>query len=111
LVGYHRLTMTQEGTVFTPWTVIGFRLAPVARVDLAFIDRFTGLLSSRNFYTGFSTGLRARNENLVFNTIEARLFYYPKVVEKIEHLRFTVTVNFRIKYPTNLVNKPATVFP
>jgi hypothetical protein len=111
LVGSHRLTMSQEGTVFTPWKVIGFRLAPVARIDLAFIDRYTGLLRSNNFYTGFSAGLRARNENLVFNTIEARLFYYPKVVEKIEHLRFTVSVNFRIKYPTNLVNKPATVFP
>lgn len=111
LVGYHRLTMTQEATVFTPWNVIGFRIAPVTRIDLAFIDRYSGLLRSRNFYSGFSAGLRARNENLVFNTIEARLFYYPNVVEKIEHLRFTVAVNFRIKYPTNLVNKPATVFP
>jgi hypothetical protein len=111
LVGYHRLTMSHEATVFTPFKALGFRFAPVARMDLAFIDRYRGLIQARNFYSGFSAGLRARNENLVFNTIEARLFYYPTVVEKIEHFRFTVTVNYRIKYPTNLVNKPATVFP
>ena len=111
LVGLQRVTMSQETTVFTPWKLLGFRLAPIARVDLALIKRNTGLLRERNFFPGLSLGLRARNENLIFNTIEARLFYYPKTVERVDHFRFNITTNFRIKYPTNLVNKPATVFP
>ncbi len=111
LVGLQRVTVSQELTVFTPWKLMGFRLAPIGRVDLALIKRDMGLLRTRNFFSGLSLGLRARNENLIFNTIEARLFYYPKTVERVDHFRFNITTNFRIKYPTNLVNKPATVFP
>jgi len=110
LVGFQRVTISQEGTLFTPWKVLGFRMAPVARVDLALIKIVKGLFQAQNFFSGFSLGLRARNENLIFNTIEARLFYYPKTVELIDHFRFNITTNFRIRYPTNLVNKPATVF-
>lgn len=110
LVGFQRLTMSQEETLFTPWKVFGFRLAPVARVDLALIKITKGLFQTQNFFSGFSLGLRARNENLIFNTTEARLFYYPKTVERVDHFRFNITTNFRIRYPTNLVNKPATVF-
>ena len=111
LVGIQRVTVSQEATVFTRWKLLGFRLAPIGRVDLALIKINTGLLRTRNLFSGLSLGLRARNENLIFNTIEARLFYYPKTVERIEHFRFNITTNFRIKYPTNLVNKPSTVFP
>jgi hypothetical protein len=111
LVGFQRVTISQEATVFTRFKVLGFRIAPVARIDLALIRINKGLFQWSNFYSGFSLGLRARNENLIFNTVEARLFYYPKVVERVGHFGFNITTNFRIRYPTNLVNKPATVFP
>ncbi len=111
LVGFQRVTLSQEVTVFTPYKLLGFHLAPIVRTDLAYIRRFPKLFRSENFFSGFSVGLRARNENLIFNTIEARLFFYPKTVEILEHYRFNVTVNFRIKYPTNLINKPATAYP
>jgi len=111
LVGFQRVTMSEETTIFTPWKVLGFHLAPMTRVDLALIKITKGLFQTQNFFSGFSLGMRARNENLILNTIEARLFYYPKTVEGINHFRFNITTNFRIKYPTNLVNKPATVFP
>jgi len=111
LVGYQRATMSQEATIFTPWKVLGFHMAPMARIDLALIKITKGLFQTENFFSGFSLGMRARNENLIFNTIEARLFYFPKTVEGMDHFSFNITTNFRIKYPTNLVNKPATVFP
>ena len=111
LVGFQRVTMSQEATVFTRLKILGFRIAPVARIDLALIRINKVLFQWNNFYSGFSAGLRVRNENLIFNTIEARLFYYPKIVERVAHFGFNITTNFRIKYPTNLVNKPATVFP
>jgi len=111
LVGFQRVTISEETTLFTPWKVLGFHIAPMTRVDMALIKISKGLFQTQNFFSGFSLGMRARNENLIFNTIEARLFYYPKTVEGIDHFRFNITTNFRIKYPTNLVNKPATVFP
>ena len=110
LVGTQRVTLSEEVVVFTPWKLLGFRLAPVSRIDLAMINRKSPLLRRENFYAGISLGIRARNENLIFNTIEARVYYYPKTVERVQHFGFTISTNFAIKYPTNLINKPATVF-
>jgi hypothetical protein len=111
LVGLQRITLSEETTIFTLWKFLGFRLAPIARIDGALIKVSTGLFRSRNFFSGISIGIRARNENLILNTIEARVYYYPVTVEDIGHFKFTITSNFKINYPTNLVNKPATVFP
>ncbi len=110
LVGRQRVTLSEETTLFTPWKFLGFRLAPIARIDLALLKVGTGLFRSRNFFSGLSLGLRARNENLIFNTIEARVIYYPTTVDDIGHSRFMFKSRYTIKYPTNLVNKPATVF-
>ena len=110
LVGTQRLTLSEEIVVFTPWKLLGFRLAPVARIDLAMINRKSPLLQKENLYAGISMGIRARNENLIFNTIEVRVFFYPRIVERVQHFGFSVSTNFFIKYPTNLVSKPATVF-
>ncbi len=111
LLGFQRATFSQETTVFTPYKLLGFHLAPIVRVDLALIRRFVPFFQSGNFFSGYSVGIRARNENLIFNTIEARLFYYPSTVELLGHYRLSITTNFLIKYPSNLINKPATVFP
>ena len=111
LVGLQRITIGQEATIYTPWKLLGFRMAPTGRVELALIQRGSRLLRARNFFVGTSVGLRVRNENLIFNTLEARIFYYPKIVEGLDHFRATIITNFRIRYPTNLVNKPSTVFP
>jgi hypothetical protein len=111
LVGLQRFTIAQEATIYTPWKLLGFRMAPTGRVELALIQRGSRLLQARNVFVGTSVGLRVRNENLIFNTLEARIFYYPKIVEGLDHFRATIITNFRIRYPTNLVNKPSTVFP
>jgi len=110
LVGTQRITVSQEAVIFTQSKILGFRLAPVARIDLALINKPNKAIKTTDLYTGFSMGLRARNENLIFNTIEARAFFYPTVVERVQHLQFSIGTNIRIKYPTNLVRAPATVF-
>jgi hypothetical protein len=110
LVGSQRLTLSQETVVFTPWKVLGFRIATVARADLALIKTTDKLFQKQNTFSGFSLGVRVRNENLIFNTIEALVFYYPTTVEGIDHFRYTIKSNFTIRYPTNLVTKPATAF-
>lgn len=111
LVGLQRVTFSNEVTVFTPLKILGFRIAPIVRIDLALIRRAAPLFKSDNLFSGFSLGILARNENLILNTIEARVYYYPRTVEQVDAFRFNITSNFRIRYPTNLVSKPATVFP
>lgn len=111
LRGAMRLNFRTETVLFTPWKLLGFGLAPVARFDFAYLSKADDrLIRARNFYSGMSAALRARNENLIFNTIEARVYYYPRTVEALDNFRFEFRANLRIKYPTNLVTAPATVY-
>ena len=111
LFGANRLNLKTESVVFTPLKILGFAVAPVASIDLAYLGQENKpLLRKSNFYSGYSLGIRARNENLIFRTVEGRLFYYPTVVETLEHWRSEFRVNLRIKYPTTLVTAPATVY-
>jgi hypothetical protein len=111
LSGARRLIFQTEATVYTPWKILGFRLAPVARMDLAFLAKANGsFFQKSNYFSGHSVALMARNENLIFNTVEARFYYYPRTVENIANTRFELRTNLRIKYPTNLVTPPGTVY-
>lgn len=111
LQGAQRLYLRTETVLFTPWKLAGFHFAPVTRIDLAYLAKEnSALFRKQNFYSGFSAALRARNENLIFNTIEARAYYYPKTVEALQPWRFEFRANLRIKYPTNLITAPATVY-
>jgi hypothetical protein len=111
LTGSKRLRLRAEAVLFTPWKLLGFHLAPVTNIDLAYLGQeYQPLITNENFYSGFAAALRARNENLIFNTVEARVYYYPKTVEDIDHWRAEFRVNLRLKYPTQLVTAPATVY-
>ncbi len=111
LLGSKRLRLRTETVIFTPWKLAGFHLAPVTNIDLAFLGQeYQQLLQKSNFYSGFAAALRARNENLIFNTIEARVYYYPKTVEDLDHWKAEFKINLRLKYPTQLVSAPATVY-
>ncbi len=110
LVGTKRLVLSQEAVIYSKSKVLGFRLAPLARIDMALLDTNPKFFSGENFFSGISLGIRARNENLIFNTIEARVYYFPRVVERVQHVQFSIGTNIKIKYPTNLVSPPSTVF-
>jgi hypothetical protein len=111
LLGSKRLRFRTETVIFTPWKLLGFHLAPVVNIDLAYLgQQYQPLIKKDNFYSGFAAALRARNENLIFNTVEARIYYYPKTVEGIDNWRAEFRVNLRIKYPTAFVTAPATVY-
>ncbi len=110
LVGTHRITLSEEAVLYTPWRILGFKLAPIARVDVAMLSQTNQIFQRKNFFSGLSAGIRTRNENLIFNTIEARIFYYPRVVENVSHVGFRIQTNLRIRYPTALVNPPSTLY-
>ena len=111
LLGNRRMNLRSETIIYTPWKVLGFNVAPLARIELAYLSaKHETVFQSKNFFTGFSGGVRVRNENLIFNTIEARVFLYPHTVEGISNIGFNIQANLKIKYPTILVSAPATVY-
>ena len=60
-------------------------------------------------YFGFGGGIRTRNENLIFGTVELRFIYYPRTTEDISSINIRVTSNLRIKYSGTFVRAPGFV--
>ncbi len=110
LYGDMRMRARVQAIVFTNWKILGFNFALVPQFDFAVLRQQIEINNTESFFQGYSLGLRTRNENLIFNTLEVRGFYYPTTVENIDHYRVNVSANIRIKYPTALVKAPETIF-
>lgn len=76
-----RFTTSYEGTVYTPLSLLGFRMAVLAFADVAFINQAIGggsPFGSQTPYTGFGIGFRFRNELTVLRTFQLLLGFYPR---------------------------------
>lgn len=76
-----RLLANYEGTVYTPLSLLGFRVAMLAFADMAVVNERIGGGSPFGGgapYTGFGLGLRFRNELTALRTFQILLGYYPR---------------------------------
>ena len=109
LWGTKRFHIQSETVAFSPWQILGFRFAPFAFGEMAMIagdDR--SIFYDKPFF-GFGGGVRTRNENLIFGTVELRLIYYPRTIEDISSFNVRITSNLRIKYTAGFVRAPGFV--
>jgi hypothetical protein len=106
VLGTKRLHARYETTLFTPWKFLGFHFAPLAFVDIAFLAPKGKLLWHDAPYMALGAGVRTRNENLVFGTIELKMFYYPRTAEDMSSFKIQVTSNLRFKYSATFVKAP-----
>ncbi|RIJ43007.1 BamA/TamA family outer membrane protein [Pontibacter oryzae] len=78
--GTRRATFNYEANLYTPLSLLGFRLATFMFADVAWLS--TGNQSSpfkEAPYRSYGIGFRFRNEYLSFSTIQITLSYYPKL--------------------------------
>lgn len=104
--GTTRLVCNLETVAFSPLFVFGFRFAFFGFCDFGAIGPTDKSLIGDQPFSGFGLGVRIRNENLVFNTFQFRLGYYPIIPEKadvaywlISGQQNSVFENFRAKEP------------
>lgn len=105
LWGTKRFNIHTETLAFSPWELLGFRFAPFAFGQMALISGNDGSIF-RKPYFAFGGGIRTRNENLIFGTVELRMLYYPRTVGDISSFNIRVTTNLRIKYSAGFVRAP-----
>lgn len=103
-----RLAAHAESAVYTPWTLLGFRFAPFAAVDAAAVN-CVYCVRPADLYWGFSTGLRTRNENLIFGTMEMKMTYIPEDEYGRSKFVFGFKQNLRVKNTGSFVKAPALV--
>jgi hypothetical protein len=90
LRGQRRVVLNYETDLFTPLSLVGFRIAPLFFFDMAWIapDGHGSPLRTAP-YTGIGLGLRLRNDYIAFRTIQVLLGYYPRrpLGEDLQQLR------------------------
>ena len=84
-----RFVLNYETTLFTPLSLLGFRLAGVAFADAAWVSTRPGGGSpfSGAPYTGFGLGLRFRNEFTALRTFQLLIGYYPRGLNAVNGVR------------------------
>lgn len=107
LVGNKRLGIYAESILFTPFTVLGFRFAPLLFANLALIAQPGKSLLRQQAYFSLGGGIRTRNENLVFGTVEFRFYYFPVITEDLSQFKVTLSSNLQVKYSAGFVKKPS----
>jgi hypothetical protein len=109
LFGNKRMNAGFETLLFTPYKFLGFNFAGFIYGEMSWIAEKDQKLWDRTPFYGIGGGIRTRNENLVFGTIELRFVYFPRVVNDIPQVRLSLTTNLRVKYTGNFVRAPAFV--
>jgi hypothetical protein len=80
--GSEKTVLKTEQVFFSPMEPLGFKFAFFTFFDMAFLrENDDQPLLSHTPYFSFGAGLRIRNDNLVFNTLQIRLSIMPRVPE------------------------------
>lgn len=103
-----RLSFHLESVMFTPWSFAGFRFAPFGGLDLASV-RCTPCEKHNNTFWGFSAGIRTRNENLIFGTMEFKLTFIPKNENGSNQFVFGFKQNLKVKNTGSFVRAPTLI--
>jgi len=107
LLGNKRLNLGMETVIFTPLKFLGFRFAGFTYGELAWLAKEDQKFWDRTPYYGLGGGVRTRNENLVFGTIELRFIWFPRVVQDMTQFKLSITTNLRVKYTGTFVTAPS----
>ena len=109
LLGTKRLHAGYEIVLYSRWSILGFKLAPIMFADVGMIAPQDRTLFYDAPFFGLGTGIRTRNENLIFGTIELKFIYYPRTVEDINSFRVSITTRLRVKYSASFVKPPSLI--
>ena len=106
-----RSTIKIESVFFNLKKLFGFRLAPFIYTDLSLLKPINQTSSMTNGYSSIGGGVRARNENLVFGTIELKGYYFPRITDGMKNWRIEFTSKLSFNFNTTFIRRPEFVSP
>lgn len=101
-----RITCRLESVFYNLKRILGFRFAPFIFGDYAYLKPISNSFSKGDGYSAVGGGIRTRNENLVFGTIELRGYYFPRTTEGMKPWKVDITTKLRFKFNSNFIKKP-----
>ena len=104
-----RFSIHLETLLYAPWSLLGFRFAPFAAVDVVGV-KCINCESSNEYFLGISGGFRTRNENLIFGTMEVKFTFIPRNEDGVSQFVFGFKQNLRVANTGTFVRAPALIF-
>jgi hypothetical protein len=106
VLGNQRMSLHTETLFFLKYKILGFKFSPFPFADFSLITPEQQAFSKSDLYYSFGGGVRTRNENFVFGTIELLVAYFPRKANQSESFKITTNINLQFKYNSNYVQAP-----
>jgi hypothetical protein len=86
--GKQRLSVSLETVLFSPVDIYGFKFAFFSFADLSLLSQTNEVLGNGYSISSIGLGIRIRNDNMVFNTFQIRLGFFPDAPDysRINHV-------------------------
>jgi hypothetical protein len=108
--GTQRLSVSLESVLFSPVNLLGFRFAFFGFTNLSFLSRTNEIIGNGYTLSGIGLGIRIRNENTVFNTIQVSFGYFPNPPSYSKINNLTISGEQMLK-PDNFDSGPPSIIP
>lgn len=106
VTGNRRVNVYLESFFYTKYKIYGFRMAPFVFVNAVAITPENKTFFRSDVFTGLGGGLRTRNENLIFGTIELKATYFPYTVYGVRGFMVNLNSGINFRYRTDYVTAP-----
>ncbi len=77
LLGSNRFLVTFQTQFYAPWDFIGFRFGPYLVYSFGAVSNVANELTKQKIYSQIGFGFLIKNQNLVFNTFQISIAFYP----------------------------------
>ena len=101
-----RLTLNGQTVFYNTWKFFGFSFAPFSFASFSYLKPISKSIAQGDGYVSIGAGVRTRNENLVFGTIELKMFYFPRTTNGMSPFNISVSSDLRFKYNSQFIKRP-----
>ncbi|MEP7255890.1 MAG: hypothetical protein ABI666_08925 [Ferruginibacter sp.] len=101
-----RATVKGESVFYNTKKLLGFRFAPFMFANLSLLKPTKLGLQKSDLFSAFGGGIRTRNENLVYGTIELKAYYFPRLNGDMNPWKIELNSNIRFKYKSSFISRP-----
>jgi hypothetical protein len=108
--GTQRLSVSLESVLFSPVNLYGFRFAFFGFTDFSFLSGTNQVLGNGHALSSIGLGIRIRNDNLVFNTLQVRIGYFPNPPSYSRISPITISGEQLLR-PENFESGPPSIIP
>ncbi|MFZ4771322.1 MAG: hypothetical protein ACOYLO_14155 [Ferruginibacter sp.] len=111
LEGESRTSVSFESVFYNMKKLVGFRFAPFVFGNLCLLQPLNEPKKNTKGYQSLGAGIRSRNENLVFGTMELKGYFFPRVPDGMKNWRVDLTTKLLFKYNSSFIRRPDFVSP